>query len=215
MFKYTKEALSMLKEDFKRYLRSFKIASLIFTSAYFVYALISQTGIFVINIVLATLFVLYTTFELITINKNIKFARKIIKRTYKWTKICIRAVTLGSMLYGIYTATTNVSAISTIIATLMIIMWVFQILLEIIVEIVENKIDLLDKAFKQDIEDVKRTALKPVTAVANTFKRLAGKEIESEPEKHKKILKLEKRIQEKKEKLEKLKQSKKEVVDKD
>ena len=208
MFKYTKEALIMLKEDFKKYLRSFKVASLIFTSAYFIYALISKTGIFAINIVLASLFVLYTAFELLTINRNIKIARRIIKRTYKWTKICIRAVTLGSMLYGIYTATTHVSAISTIIATLMIIMWVFQILLEIIVEIVENKIDLLDKAFKQDIEDMKRTALKPVTAVANTFKRLTGKDIEPEPEKHKKILKLEKRIQEKKAKLEKIKQSK-------
>ena len=214
MFKYTKEALSMLKEDFKKYLRSFKIASLIFTTAYFIYAIISQTGIFAVNIVLATLFVLYTVFELCTINRDIKIAKRIVKRTYNWIKISIRAVTLGSMLYGIYTATTNVSAISTIIATLMIIMWVFQILLEIIVEIIENKIDLLDKAFKQDIEDIKKSALKPVTAVKNTFKRLTGRDVEPEPEKHKKILKLEQRIREKQEKLAIMKQSKKSSAEK-
>ena len=201
MFKYTKEALTMLKEDFKRYLRTFKIASLIFTTAYFIYAIISRTGIFAVNIVLASLFVSYTIFELCTINRDIKVAKRIVKRTYQWIKITVRTFTLGSMLYGIYTATTHVSAISTIIATLMIIMWVFQILLEIIVEIIENKIDLLDKAFKQDIEDIKMSALKPVTAVANTFRRLTGRDVEPKPEKHKKILKLEKRIREKQEKL--------------
>ena len=214
MFKYTKEALTMLKEDFKRYLRTFKIASLIFTTAYFIYAIISRTGIFAVNIVLASLFVLYTIFELCTANIGIKVARRVVKRTYQWIKISVRTFTLGSMLYGIYTATTHVSAMSTIIATLMIIMWVFQILLEIIVEIIENKIDLLDKAFKQDIEDIKMSALKPVTAVANTFRRLTGRDVEPKPEKHKKILKLEKRIREKQEKLKLMKQSKKSGVEK-
>lgn len=199
MFKYTKEAVEVLKEDFKRYSRIFKVGSLIFTSAYFVWALISQSGIFAVNIVLASLFVAYTIFELIINATGHKTAKLVVKRTYKWLTFGIRAFTLGSMLYGIYTATTNVSAMSTIIATLMIILWVFQILLEIVVEIVESKIDLFDKAIRQDVEDIKSSVLKPVKAVTDTFKRLTGRAVEPEPEKHKKILKLDKRMQERKE----------------
>lgn len=199
MFKYTQEAVEILKEDFKRYSRVFKIGSLVFTSAYFLYALISQTGIFAVNIVLASLFVAYTIFELIINATGHKTTKMVVKRTYKWLTLGIRAFTLGSMLYGIYTATTNVSAMSTIIATLMIILWVFQILLEIVVEIVESKIDLFDKAIRQDVEDIKSSVLKPVKAVTDTFKRLTGRVVEPEPEKHKKILKLDKRMQERKE----------------
>ena len=199
MFKYTKEAVEVLKEDFKRYSRIFKVGSLIFTSAYFVWALISQSGIFAVNIVLASLFVAYTIFELIINATGHKTAKLVVKRTYKWVTFGIRAFTLGSMLYGIYTATTNVAAMSTIIATLMIILWVFQILLEIVVEIVESKIDLFDKAIRQDVEDIKSSVLKPVKAVTDTFKRLTGRAVEPEPEKHKKILKLDKRMQERKE----------------
>ncbi len=199
MFKYTKEAVEILKEDFKRYSRIFKVSSLLFTSAYFVWALISQSGNFVVNVILASLFVAYTIFELIINCTGHKVAKKIVKRTYKWLTFGVRAFTLGSMLYGIYTATTNVSAMSTIIATLMIILWVFQILLEIVVEIVENKIDLFDKAIRQDVEDIKKSVLKPVKAVSDTFRKLTGREVEPEPEKHRHILKLDKRIQERKE----------------
>ena len=199
MFKYTKEAIEILKEDFKRYSRGFKISSLLFTSAYFVYALIAQTGIFAVNITLASLFVAYTIFELIINATGNKGAKLVVKRAYKWITLAIRAFTLGSMLYGIYTATTNVSAISTIIATLMIILWVFQILLEIVVEIVEDKVDLFDKAVRQDVDDIKSSILKPVKVVSDTFKKLTGREVEPEPQKHRHILKLDKRIREKKE----------------
>lgn len=198
MFKYTREAIVVLKEDFKRYSKMFKIGSLIFTSVYFLWALISRSGRFAINIVLASLFVSYTIFELIIKATGNKSVKVVVKRTYKWLTLGVRAFTLGSMLYGIYTATTNVSAMSTIIATLMIILWVFQILLEIVVELIENKIDLFDKALRQDVDDIKNSILKPVKVVSDTFKKLTGREVEVEQEKCKQILKLDKRIQDKK-----------------
>jgi hypothetical protein len=151
-------------------------------------------GIFVVNIILASMFLLYTIFEFTTRNTEWKNARKITKRTYHWIKLSIRAFTLGSLLYSIYTATTHITAISTIVATLMIIMWVLQLLLEIIIEIIENKAELLIDSFNQDIADIK----KPVTFVSNAFKKLKGEEIE-EKQKSKKIQMLEERINKKKE----------------
>ena len=195
MFKYTRESISLIIEDFKKYCKIFKCGSLIFTTLYFIYAIFNNVGIMAVNIVLAGMFLLYTIFEFATRHTNFKLTRKYTKRTYHWIKLSIKAFTLGSLLYSIYTATTHVSAITTIIATLMIIMWVLQLLLEIIIEIIENKAELLIESFNQDVEDLK----KPVTFVSNTFKRLKGEEIEQK-QKSKKIQMLEERINEKKEK---------------
>ena len=130
MFKYTRESINLIIEDFKRYCKIFKCCSLIFTTLYFIYAIFSKMGIFVVNIILASMFLAYTVFEFVTKNTDWKSARKYTRRTYHWIKLSIKAFTLGSLLYSIYTATTHISAISTITATLMIIMWVLQLLLE-------------------------------------------------------------------------------------
>ena len=114
-------------------------SSLIFTSAYFIYALVTKTGNFIANIILASLFVGYTIFYFITRSMEMKTAKKIVKRSYKWIKIVIKTFTLGAMIYGIYITTTNVTPISIILATLMIILYVLQILLELACEIVEDK----------------------------------------------------------------------------
>ena len=197
MFKYTKEAILQVVEDIKKYCKIFKIGSLLFTTAYFIFVLLTRKGIFWVNLILASLFVIYTIFELATNKKKIKRVRKYVKRSYKWIKIGIKAFTLGSMLYGIYTATVNVSAFSTITITLMIILWILQFLLEIVIEIIENKVDLCINAIKQDIKDVKDTIKKPVKAITNGINKLRGKDIEPEPTKSKQLLKLEKRIKEK------------------
>lgn len=196
MFKYTKEAIELVIEDIKKYSRIFKYGSLIFTTAYFIYALLSQTGNFIVNITLTSLFICYTIFDFATHKNKSHTARRIVKRTYKWIRLGINAFTLGAMIYGIYTATTNVSPISIIFATLMIILWVIQIFLELVIEIIENKVDMLKNALTQDVEDIK----KPFTAVGNVFKKLKGEEIKPAPKKSKGILRIEQRLKEKHEK---------------
>ena len=116
-----------------------------------------------------------------------KTAKKIVKRSYKWIKIVIKTFTLGAMIYGIYITTTNVTPISIILATLMIILYVLQILLELACEIVEDKKDLLVEAVAKDMEIVTR----PVSAVGNFVKRMKGEEVvieEKEPSRELKIL---------------------------
>lgn len=196
MFKYTKASIEMIIDDIKKYSNIFKYSSLIFTVAYFVYALITQTGNFIANIILASLFVIYTIFDFVTLNANIKVAKRIVKRSYTWLKLGIKAFTLGAMIYGIYTATTNVSGISTILATLMIILWIIQVLLELVIEVIENKIDFVVAGWNQDIEDLK----KPATVVGDVFKKITGQEVSPAPEKSREIQILDKRIAEKQKK---------------
>lgn len=187
MFKYTRTAIDIIISDIKKFSTIFNYGSLIFTSAYFIYALVTKTGNFIANIILASLFVGYTIFYFITRSMEMKTAKKVVKRSYKWIKIVIKTFTLGAMIYGIYTATTNVTPISIILATLMIILYVLQILLELACEIVEDKKDLLVEAVAKDMEIVTR----PVSAVGNFVKRIKGEEVvveEKEPSRELKIL---------------------------
>ena len=187
MFKYTRTAIDIIISDIKKFSTIFNYGSLIFTSAYFIYALVTKTGNFIANIILASLFVGYTIFYFITRSMEMKTAKKIVKRSYKWIKIVIKTFTLGAMIYGIYITTTNVTPISIILATLMIILYVLQILLELACEIVEDKKDLLVEAVAKDMEIVTR----PVSAIGNFVKRMKGEEVvieEKEPSRELKIL---------------------------
>ena len=99
--------------------------------------------------------------------------KKRVKKTYKWLKLVIKAFTLSSMLYGIYVASNKIDGITIILATLMIITWVLQLLFEIVIQIFEDKKDLLVAGWNKDIDNLK----KPVTAVNNFIKRVKGQEI--------------------------------------
>ncbi len=155
MFKYTQATFGKLVDDFKRCVNAFKNASLVFTSIYFIYALINKTGNFYANVVLATLFVAYTIFEIATRNRNMRATRKNVKRGYTWMKILVKAFALGAMLYGLYTATIEATPISIILATLMIILWVLQFLFAVIYEVIKSKFELFKIAIKEDVKRLK------------------------------------------------------------
>lgn len=194
MLDYTVSAIDIIKEDIQKFSRGVLIASKLYTSLYFVYALVSQSGIFVVNIILATLFFGYTLFDIFFGKKLEKKVKKVVKRSYSWTTLTIRLIPLGATIYGIYTATTSVTNLSILFATLMVILWVFQVMLELFVTIFDAKVELIMMAVKQDMDNIK----KPITNVKNVFKRMKGEEIPPEPEKTRGILAIEKRIAAKK-----------------
>ena len=194
MFKYTKEAIYLIIEDIKKIWKFAHLSSLITTTLYYTYAIIFQTGNLIINIILCSLFVLYTIFVIICDKHKNKKIKRVVKRSYKWIKYGIKAFTLGTTIYGFYIAATNISPISIILTTLMIILWIILVLLEIITEIIESKCDIFIEAVKQDIENIK----KPVTFFENVGKKIKGEEISQQKKKSKTISLLEKRIEDKK-----------------
>lgn len=144
MFDYTKAAAVLILDDFKRWSKMFKIFFSAFTLVYFTYNFIADVGNLYVNIVLTALYLGYTLFEIITYKKSVKKrTKKIIARGYKWSKLVIKAFTLGSMLYGMYVAASSINGISIILATLTIIIWVLQVLLELIILVIEPKIKLI------------------------------------------------------------------------
>ena len=197
MFKYTKAAIDIVIGDIKRYCNIFKYGSMIFTFLYFGYAIYSRSGNVIINVILLILFVVYMLLDFLTNNKDLKVIKKFVRRSYKFLKFITKTFSLGVMVYSIYNATTNVSPISIILATLMIVMWVLQLLFEIIIEIFNDKKDLIVVGWNQDIENLKR----PVTNVSNFIKKVKGENVVVDENKNCKEIKiLEKKINKNKEK---------------
>ena len=151
MIDYSKAAFALVFEDLKKWSKGFKIGFNVFTILYFIYSFVMQKGIVYVNITLVSLYVIYTIFELVTIKKNMKKTKKWVSKSYKWAKLLIKAFTLGSSLYGIYIASTEADGITIIVATLMIIIWVLQALLEIIILVMEPKVRLIIAGVLGDI----------------------------------------------------------------
>lgn len=188
MVDYSKAAIKIILDDLKKWSKIFKIGFSIFTLVYFVYTFVMEKGNIYVNIVLISLYVVYTLFELITYKKAIKKAKKIIARSYKWLKLFIKAFTLSSTLYGIYVATSNVDGISIILATLMIIVWILQVLLEIIVLVIEPKVKLIIAGVLTDA--------KPIINMHNFFTKKEKDWIINYEEYKKEIEILSKRVEE-------------------
>ena len=143
MIDYSKVAFAMVFEDLKKWSKGFKIGFNVFTILYFAYVFLLEKGSFYVNIVLVSLYVIYTIFELATIKKDMKKTKVIVARSYKWSKLLIKAFTLGSSLYGIYIASTDADGLTIVISTLMIILWIIQVLLEIVIVVMEPKVRLI------------------------------------------------------------------------
>ena len=70
MFSKTKDAFIKLTNNLKKIYHFFIYCLIFFTTLYFIYALISKTGIFVVNLILASMFIAYSIFEIVTFRKK-------------------------------------------------------------------------------------------------------------------------------------------------
>ena len=201
MFKYTRAAVTMIIEDIKRYAKIFQYGSSVFIVIYYIYAFLTQKGNVIANAILASLFVAYTIFVYFFAKHKNKKIQRIIRRSYKWINLGIKAFTLGVMIYGIYMATTDVTPINTILASLMIFLWVMQVLLELIIKIIQDKSDLFIAAWTKDLEN-----MSPKKTVKKIFDKVRNKEVKEE--KSPELLAIEEQIKTNKEKakLKKVKQ---------
>ena len=150
MFDYSRAAGQLILEDLKKWCHRFKTFFSIFTLIYLSYCLIMDVGIFYVNATLLVLYVIYTVCEFIAFKKQNKKLKRVVSRGYKYARLALKTLTLGSTLYGIYIASTAVDGISLILATLTIILWVLQVLLEVVTVIVEPRVKLFVAGVMKD-----------------------------------------------------------------
>ena len=215
MFKYTKAAVNVFIRDMKIIANILKYGALSLSLAYYIYALVVGIGNNIINIILVSIIGCFALFELITLPFDInKLTKKIVNKIYKWSKLVIKAFTLGTTLYSLYLSSTTTNGLSIVLATLTTIIFVLQLIIEIISILFDRYKDLLFEAAKQDVDEMKNNLSKPAEKVINVVRKIGGKEpIDIVPiEKSKKIIKLEKRMAKLEKKKEKLNKKKNENI---
>lgn len=138
---------------FKMLLNFFKINSLLMTLVYFIYALVTERGNDIINIVLTVIYFIYMVITIVGILKNDKSVKKVAKKGYKWAKMLIKLFTLVSTLYGIYTATTDVTFVSVLMAVFMTSFYLMKLFFSLMVEIISHKVKKVAGIFKNKNKD--------------------------------------------------------------
>ena len=186
MLEYTKAAIKQTADDFKKvdYVRN--VVTQILYIAYLIYALIAGSGYLWANIPLFLLSVGYFVFFLIATQKRTeKKLKAVVKTVFTRCKQIIKFFTLGLMVYGIWLTAENVTPLSLILSSLMIVGWVLQILFEIILKFFSNRINLIIEGLEADYEN----KTKPARNVGNFFKKITGQEVEvKEPTKARLLL---------------------------
>ena len=179
MLKNTKNAFISIINEIKLVCKIIKYSSIVVSLVYFLIALLTKTGNFIANIISLSLFIVYTIFEISTRNIEKKKIRKVVRRIYVSARLLIRAFALGTIIYGIYTATTDVTALSIILLVLMIIFWILQVLFEVIVFIVSRYVNIVAEELKRDADEFKEgpgkvigKVAKPIVGAVNVFKKI-------------------------------------------
>ena len=189
MFEHTRAVLDKTVSDFRRFIWGFALFVQLFYIGYLAYSVFSNNGNMIINISLLVVSVAYFIFYVVTYEKNDKQSKemkRMIKRALKWYKISTSALTLITMVYGIYSASGNPNPLSLILVAVMVIVWVMQVIFELAYYAIEARVNLFKAAFDVDIETIK----KPISAIDGFVKRMKGEEVQtpSEPAYEKKAL---------------------------
>lgn len=176
------------------------ITQLVYIS-YIVYSIIGGVGIFGLNIGIGVLSVAYLVYFLIAEYRisrmtkkekksEVKTSKKV-KSIYGKIKFAIKTINFGILMYSLWATATVATAFSTIITTLLVIVWVIEfvmILGEIAINYIVNLISEAIEDDKKAIVDTVTTPLRVVKKVGKSWlKRMFGfgsQEEEVEEEKY-------------------------------
>lgn len=155
MLEYTKAAFSKIINDFKKIFNGIKITTQALSILYLLYAVISQTGVWIANVILLTLALGYFVFFLVMeTKKGSRQVKKRVKHIYGWCKRLIKLLTIGITVYGLVLAKADFEPLSFLLVILMIFSWVLEFLFYIIIRFLEMEKELLLKGLSTDLERI-------------------------------------------------------------
>ena len=102
---------------------------------------------------------------------------KRVKRIFAWIKIVFKALNLGMILYGVWASGTSPTAFSTIMTTLMIIVWVLEVVIALgtlVISYVANVIMAAIEDDKRSISDKINAPGRAIRSFGRGFKRFFG-----------------------------------------
>ena len=179
MLKYTVAAFSRIKRDLEILSKFAAILMQSFMTVYLTLAIVFDNGSRVINSILLGLTVVHFTLYLIFDGKKTKLAKKVKgynSKIYTYSKLALNAVSLASVIYSIYVSPDVISSITMVTTPLMIVLWVLQVLFEVVKVYVSVRADLVLDGLAMDFE----FATKPIVKARNVLHDFIGEEREPE-----------------------------------
>ncbi len=154
MLDNTKKALAKIKRDLDIIKWFMEYGMHVLIAAYLTVAIVLQFGDFMVNVILLGLTGLFFIVSIVCGRKDLsqkdKTLTKRTKHMLNVSLIVVKAYMLGSILYGMFIATSTVSPISIILTTLLIVCWVISVVVELVRLLFEREKDLLIESVKED-----------------------------------------------------------------
>ncbi len=126
--------------------------------AYLIYALVAGVGNLYVNIAFLAFSVAYMSFDTMTrLSKSTELKQKkgTIRRRFRIGKILIDTVKLSMAAYGVAVSWKNPSVIGVVLAVFSALVFLFDVVFEIIYTVIMSRYTLLCEAFNQDITNLK------------------------------------------------------------
>lgn len=196
MLDYTKAIFSKTKKDLDTALTFFQFSTQIIYIVYLICILFTKSPIWYLYLALLVISVAFFVFDTVTRSgikslkdlgipffgtserkeklQRAKKKRSNIRKIKFYASHTLKLSVLASSLYPIIVSPYDVHPIHIICTTVMLLLWIMQIVLEILRMIFTGRLELFYEAMHADIEFV----TKPVTGVKNVFKKIVGKEVE-------------------------------------
>ena len=164
MFDYTRSILDKIVNDIKKTARAFMIFTQAATIAYLIYSLVAPVGKLWVNILLLALSVVYFVIYIVLTtekwtDKKSETSRKRralakARNIFARSRLIVNFFPMVGVVYGLASASTNATPVSTILSLLPVLGWVLQLIFEILRMLIDKYKSLLGYAFNKDTEGI-------------------------------------------------------------
>ncbi len=173
----TKTAFQLIIDDFKRYVLIMKWVFLSLSVATIVYGIVTRTGDIIINSTLLAVLLSYAILDTIFRLRANPNPNKKLRVIYAWIRIGLNALALASSIYALYSSTiTQVKPIEIVLASLSMLMFILKVLLEITLEVISSKWELLKNAMIMDAKEHPGTSGKIFSPFIGDIEQIEVKE---------------------------------------
>ena len=175
MLKYTLASVHKITGEVKFFAHVFSLLTSSVMLGYLIFMCFADMGNLGLNLILAILTAVNFVIYIVAYNtktKKMKRIKKSVNRAYSITKLFLNAISLLTVIYSISTEPSNVSNIKLVTIPLMIIMWILQLIIQILSIYVESRAKLFVDGIRMDFEPL----IKSTSKVRNFIREATGEE---------------------------------------
>lgn len=179
MLKYTLASTNKIKDEIRLMVHIINIVTSAFMIVYLALISIFEIGYLIPNVILLALTLVDFLTYLLTYRttcKKKKSVKSVITHVYRISKILLNAISLAIIIYTICFDPLSVNSILLVVVPLMIILWIMQLVFEVLSLYVRSRVDLFVDGIQMDFEAV----IRPINKVRNAVLGAIGEDEESD-----------------------------------